>query len=133
MVKWSIPSTIKSLRGFLGLTGYYRKFIRSYGMIVAPLTELLKNNSFKWSDKATKSFNKLKQAVTNPPVVRLPNFSIPFVIECYASGIGLGTVLMQEGQPIAFYSQDLKGRALFLSTYENELLSLVTVVQRWRP
>jgi len=133
MLKWSIPSTIKSLRGFLGLTGYYRKFIRRYGMIAAPLTDLLKKNSFQWTDQATEAFTKLKQAVTNPPVLRLPNFNIPFIIECDASGTGLGAVLMQEGQPIAFFSQALKGRALFYSTYEKELLSLVTAVQRWRP
>jgi hypothetical protein len=133
MLKWSIPSTIKSLRGFLGLTGYYRKFIRGYGMIAAPLTQLLKKNSFQWSTQATEAFNQLKQAVTSPPVLRLPDFTLPFVIECDASGTGLGAVLMQQGQPIAFFSQALKGRALFYSTYENELLSLVSAVQRWRP
>jgi hypothetical protein len=95
MVKWSILSTIKSLRGFLRLTGHYRKFIRSYGMIAALLTELLKKNSFQWSEKATEAFIKLKQAVINPLVLRLPNFKIPFIIECDASGTGLGAVLMQ--------------------------------------
>jgi len=133
MLKWSIPSTIKSLRGFLGLTGYYRKFIRGYGMIAAPLTQLLKKNSFQWSTQATEAFNQLKQAVTSPPVLRLPDFTLPFVIECDASGTGLGAVLMQQGQPIAFFSQALTGRALFYSTYEKELLSLVSAVQRWRP
>jgi hypothetical protein len=97
MLKWSIPSTIKSLRGFLGLTVYYHKFIRSYGMIATLLMELLKKNSIQWTDQATEAFHKLKQAVTSPQVLRLPNFNIPFVIECDASGTGLGVVLMQEG------------------------------------
>jgi hypothetical protein len=74
----------------MGLTGYYRKFIRSYGMIAAPLFELLKKNSFKWSEKVTEVFHKLKEAKTHPPVLRLPNFSIPFVMECDAKSTSLG-------------------------------------------
>jgi hypothetical protein len=133
MAAWPLPRNIKSLRGFLGLTGYYRKFIRGYGIIAAPLTKLLKKNAFQWTALATEAFNQLKQAVISPPVLRLPDFTKPFTIECDACGSGIGAVLMQEGQPIAFFSQALKGRALFLSTYEKELLSLVTSVQKWRP
>jgi hypothetical protein len=133
MSKWPIPTTIKSLRGFLGLIGYYRKFIRGYGIIAAPLTALLRKNCFKWNEAAGKAFDSLKYAVTHPPVLRLPDFSKPFTIECDASGLGIGAVLMQEGQPIAFMSQALKGKALFYSTYEKELLSLVSAVQKWRP
>jgi hypothetical protein len=75
----------------------------------------------------------LKKAVTSPPVLRLPDFTKTFTIECDACGTGLGAVLMQDGQPIAYLSKALKGQALFLSTYEKELLSLVTAVQKWRP
>jgi hypothetical protein len=133
MVDWPVPQTIKSLRGFLGLTGYYRKFIRHYGLLAAPLTALLKKNAFLWSSTATTAFLNLKNAVTSPPVLRLPDFTKPFVIECDASGSGLGAVLMQDAHPIAFLSKALKGRALLLSTYDKELLSLVTAVQKWRP
>jgi hypothetical protein len=133
MLQWSVPTTIKSLRGFLGLTGYYRKFIRGYGIIVAPLTALLKKNSFLWTSEATAAFLQLKDAVTSPPVLRLPDFSQTFTIECDACATGIGAVLMQEGRPIAFLSQALKGQALHLSTYEKELFSLVTAVQKWRP
>jgi hypothetical protein len=133
MVSWPIPRSIKALRGFLGLTGYYRKFIRHYGLLAAPLSNLLKKNSFVWTSEATQAFEALKLAVTSPPVLRLPDFSLPFVIECDASGTGMGAVLMQEGRPLAFLSKALKGRTLLLSTYEKELLALVTAVQKWRP
>jgi hypothetical protein len=69
----------------------------------------------------------------SPPILRLPDFTLTFVVECDAFGTGLGAILMQEGHPIAFLSKALKGQAFYLLTYENELLSLVTVVQHWRP
>lgn len=75
----------------------------------------------------------MKQAVTEPLVLRLLDFFKIFKIECNTSGVGLGAVLMQEGQPIAFYSKTLKGRALLLSTFEKELLALVSAVSKWRP
>jgi hypothetical protein len=133
MATWPLPQNVKSLRGFLGLTGYYRKFIWNYGSLAEPLTSLLKKNAFHWTPSATTAFQSLKQAMLHPPVLRLPDFNQPFVIECDASGSGLGAVLMQNRQPISFLSKALKGRALLLSTYEKELLFLVTAVQHWRP
>lgn len=115
------------------MTGYYRKFIKGYGSIVAPLTSLLKKNSFGWTPAAQEAFEALNLAVTQAPILALPNFSQPFLIECDASGVGIGVVLMQENRPIAFLSQALKGKALHMSTYENELFALVTVIQKWRP
>ncbi|XP_040996067.1 uncharacterized protein LOC121242242 [Juglans microcarpa x Juglans regia] len=85
MVNWPVPKTLKSLRGFLGLTGYNKKFIRAYGTIAAPLTALLKKNSFCWNDKAAVAFELLKAVVTNPPVLSLPDFTKVFTIECDAS------------------------------------------------
>jgi hypothetical protein len=133
MVNWPILLNVKSLRGFLGLTSYYRKFIRHYGSLAAPLTALLKKNAFQWTPSATEVFNKLELAMTTPLVLHLPDFTKTFVIECDANGSDLGAVLMQTGQPIAFLSKALKGRALLFSTYKNELLSLVTAVQHWWP
>jgi len=97
------------------------------------LIALLKKNAFLWTPAATDAFEHLKTVVTTPPVLRLPDFSLPFTIECDACGKGLGAVLMQQGRPIAFISRALKGQALLLSTYEKELLSLVTAVQKWCP
>jgi len=75
MLQWPIPVTIKQLRGFLGLIGYYRKFIKSYAIIAAHLTELLKKDNFIWGVEVDPTFNKLKQAITQAPILALPNFS----------------------------------------------------------
>jgi hypothetical protein len=93
MTNWPIPRNIKSLREFLGLTGYYRKFIRGYGILAVPLTALLKN-AFTWTTNATDAFNRLKTGVTTPLVLRLPDFTKAFTIEYDACGTGLGAVLM---------------------------------------
>jgi hypothetical protein len=130
MVDWPFPKSFKALRGFLGLTGYYREFIKNYGTIAAPLTHMLKKNSLGWTPEVQAAFEALKFAVTQSPVLALPNFSKPFTIECDASGLGIGTVLMQEHRPIAFLSQALKGKALYMSTYEKELFTLVMAIQK---
>ncbi|KAF8394115.1 hypothetical protein HHK36_020320 [Tetracentron sinense] len=86
MLSLPIPLTIKSLRGFLGLTDYYRKFIKDYGKITGPLTSLLKRNSFIWTATATETLNQLKVAMVEPLVLKLPNFSRPLTIEYDAAG-----------------------------------------------
>ena len=133
MVDWPFPNNIKALRGFLRLTGYYRKFIKGYGSIVAPLTSMLKKNAFCWDEATRSAFIDLKSTVTHSPVLALPNFAQPFVIECYANGVGFGAVLMQNNRPIAYLSKALMGRTLLMSTYEKELFASVTAIQKWRP
>ena len=87
VLEWPMPTTVRKVRGFLGLAGYYRKFIRHFGCIVAPLYQLLSKEGFKWNEAAELAFTKLKEALTSPPVLSLPDFSQQFVIECDASGI----------------------------------------------
>lgn len=133
MVQWPRPNSVKALRGFLGLTGYYRKFIKGYELIANPLTQLLKKNAFGWNEQAEKAFTYLKQAITTDPMLALPDFTKPFVVECDASGSGIGVVLMQDSRPIAFFSRTLKGSNLARSTYEKEMIALIAAVQKWRP
>jgi len=98
---WPVPTSPKGVRGFLGLAGYYRKFVQGFGIIAAPLTKLLTKDGFYWYDDSLLAFNKLKQALISPPVLRLPNFSQQFIVECDACGDGLGAILSQNNQPIA--------------------------------
>lgn len=130
--EWPQPKNISKLRGFLGLTGYYRRFIKNYAHLIAPLTNLLKKNSFQWNDEAGKCFEMLKQIMSTTPVLATPDFSKSFVIECDASGYGIGVVLMQEGHPIAFESRKLNRREFLQSTYNKEMLSIMHALTKWR-
>jgi len=133
MLAWPLPTTITELRGFLGLTVYYRRFVQNYGIIAKPLTQLLRKKQFIWSTEATQAFQALKHVMTQTPVLQLPDFSAQFVVETDACATGIGAVLMQGGRPLAYLSKALGPKHQHLSIYEKEFLALIMAVEKWRP
>jgi hypothetical protein len=133
MQDWPQPKTLKILRGFLGLTGYYRKFVKNFGKIATPLTALLKKNSFTWTPTTAQAFQTLKMVMCTTLVLALPDFTKTFVLECDASGKGIGAILMQEGRPLAFTNKQLSERNMGKSIYEKEILAILHAVDMWHP
>ena len=106
---WVVPTTPTEIHQFLGLAGYYRRFIQNFSKIAKPLTSLTqKGVSFKWTEKQEVAFRTLKQALCSAPVLSLPEGTKDFVVYCDASNQGLGCVLMQRGRVIAYASRQLK-------------------------
>ena len=96
------------MRGFLGLCTYYQRYVKGFSQFAAPLIDLTKKGAFTWTDLAQKTFEEMKVIMSSCPVLALLDFSQPFVVECDASGEGLGAMLMQNHHPIAFDSCKLK-------------------------
>ena len=122
---------LKSLRGFLGLTGYYHKFVKNYGKIATPLTASpQKDNSFTWNPTAAQAFQTLKMAMCTTLV--LWPFLIsqrPCVLKCDALGKGIGVVLMQEGRPLAFTSKKLSEIGIWANPYmKRKMLAILHAI-----
>lgn len=126
--QWPTPRSPRALRGFLGLAGFYRRFIRGYATLAAPLTKLLCLGQLSWNQDAAEAFQNLKNALTAAPVLALPDFSAPFVVETNASSAGMGAFLMQGGHPLAYFSKQFCPRLLNSSTYVCELAAITTTV-----
>lgn len=129
---WSRPENVTHVRSFLGLTGYYRRYVKGYGLICRPLHDVLKKGAFLWEDQQEKAFLELKRCMTTTLVLALPDFSEPFILETDASGMGIGAAMMQRGRPIAYYSKALGVKSVTLSTYEKEAMAILEALKKWR-
>ena len=130
---WSAPKTPTEIRQFLGLAGYYRRFIKNFSSIAKPLTSLTqKGVAFDWEAKQEKAFQTLKQALCTAPILSLPEGIEDFVVYCDASNQGLGCVLMQRGKVIAYASRQLKTHEVNYTTHDLELGAVVFALKIWR-
>ena len=115
------------------LASFYRRFVKNFITIAAPLNELTKKGvEFVWGKSQENAFQELKKSLTLAPLLALPDFNKSFEIECDASGIGIGGVLMEEGKPIAYFSEKLGGAQLNYPIYDKELYALVCVLETWQ-
>lgn len=138
ITNFPIPKTKRQVRGFLGLAGWYRRFIADFASIAAPISDTLRGENFKFTDEAKSAFDLLKVALTNPPVLAQPNFHKPFHLQCDASNSGIGAVLFQlddnnEEKPLFFYSSKLTKSEKNYSVTERECLAVVKAVKKFRP
>jgi len=130
--EWPTPKNVGEVRSFHGLASFYRRFVPNFSTLASPLNELVKKDvSFNWGEKQEYAFQQLKENLTNAPILALPNFSKTFELECDASGVGIGAVLLQGGHPIAYFSEKLHGASLNYPTYDKELYALVRALQTW--
>ncbi|KAJ0565465.1 putative nucleotidyltransferase, Ribonuclease H [Helianthus annuus] len=133
VMNWQEPKTPTEIRSFLGLAGYYRRFIEIFSRIAAPLTSLTKKKvKFVWGPKQQESFDILKQKLSNAPVLTLPEGTEEFVVYCDASHTGMGCVLMQKGKVIAYASRQLKVHEKNYTTHDLELGAVVFALKLWR-
>ncbi|GAU51348.1 hypothetical protein TSUD_412960 [Trifolium subterraneum] len=133
VLNWERPRTVSEIRSFLGLAGYYRRFILGFSEIALPLTRLTrKGAAFVWDELCENSFNLLKQKLTSAPVLVIPDPDKQYVVYCDASNKGLGCVLMQEGAVVAYASRQLKPHEENYPTHDLELAAIIFVLKIWR-
>ena len=137
IVEWPAPTNVQEVRSFLGLAGYYRKFIRHFSHICSPITELLKNDTpFVWSNERQHTFDTLKKAISNAPVLILPNPSFPYIVTTDSSGYAVGATLSQDQgngeQPIAYLSKKMLAAEKNYPVHEQELLAIVIALREYR-
>ncbi|KAK9177708.1 hypothetical protein WN943_026897 [Citrus x changshan-huyou] len=131
--EWPSPTSVSNVRSFHGLASFYRRFVKDFNTLATPLIEVIKKDvGFKWGEAQEKAFQIIKHKLTNAPLLSLPNFNKTFEIECDTFGIGIGSILMQEGRPIAYFSEKLSGAALNYPTYDKELYALVQALEMWQ-
>jgi hypothetical protein len=133
VMDWKPPTTVQEIQSFLGLAGYYRRFISDFSRIAKPMTELLKKGvKFDWSQKCEDAFHALRQHLTTAPVLAQPDNTKSFDVYCDASGSGLGCVLMQDNRVIAYTSRALNPLEQNYHTHDLELAAVVHALKIWR-
>jgi hypothetical protein len=133
VMNWKPPTIVRQIRSFLGLAGYYRRFIPDFSRIAKPITELLKKEAkFVWGQKCEDAFHALRQHLTTAPVLAQPDSNKPFDVYCDASGTGLGCVLMQDNRVIAYASRALRPHEQNYPTHDLELAAVVHALKMWR-
>jgi hypothetical protein len=133
VMNWKPPTTVQQIQSFLGLAGYYRRFILDFSRIAKPMTELLKKGvQYEWSQKCEDAFHTLRQYLTTAPVLAQPDNTKPFEVYCDASGTGLGCVLMQDNRVIAYASRALRPHEQNYPTHDLELAAVVHALKIWR-
>jgi hypothetical protein len=133
VMNWKPPTTVRWIQSFLGLVGYYRRFIPDFSRIAKPITELLKKEAkFVWGQKCEDAFHTLRQHLTTAPVLAQPDTSKPFDVYCDASGTRLGCALMQDNRVIAYASRALKPHEQNYPTHDLELAAVVHALKMWR-
>jgi hypothetical protein len=132
ILEWEAPKNVKQIRGFLGMAGYYRRFIEGFSKIAGPMTKLLqKNTPFVWSEECETSFQTFKK-VTTTPVLVVPETGKDYTIYCDASKNGLGCVLMQDRKVTAYGSRQLRPHEVNYLTHDHELATVVFALKGWR-
>jgi hypothetical protein len=133
VMDWKPPTSVHQIRSFLGLAGYYRRFIPDFSKIAKPMTELLKKEvKYRWNDKCDEAFHTLRKLLTTAPVLAQPDNTQPFDVYCDASGTGLGCVLMQNNRVIAYASRALRNHEQNYPTHDLELAAVVHALKVWR-
>nr|AAK92604.1 Putative retroelement [Oryza sativa Japonica Group] len=133
VTNWKQPKTVSEIRSFLGLAGYYRRFIENFSKIAKPLTRLLqKDVKYKWSEECEQSFQELKSSLISAPILILPDPKKGFQVYCDASKLGLGCVLMQDGKVVAYASRQLGPHEKNYPTHDIELAAVVHALKIWR-
>jgi len=133
VMDWKPPTSVHQIRSFLGLAGYYRRFIPDFSRIAKPMTELFKKRvKFVWDDKCEEAFHTLRAQLTTAPVLAQPDNIKPFDVYCDASGTGLGCVLMQNNRVIAYASRALRTHEKNYPTHDLELVAVIHALKIWR-